>query len=72
MMQAQIILMKFQKNLRNNKKIKYFSQNFFSLPKSINFSIKNSSSPWITKIDADDLIEPFFLKNFLIMLIKII
>ncbi len=53
-----------KKNLRNNKKIKYFSQNFFSLPKSINFSIKNSSSPWITKIDADDLIEPFFLKKF--------
>ena len=26
-----------KKNLRNNKKIKYFSQNFFSLPKSINF-----------------------------------
>lgn len=54
-----------QKNVFKNKKIRYFHKNFLSLSKSINFAVQNSVSSWITKVDADDLLEPFFLEKFL-------
>lgn len=59
-----------KRNAAQNKKIKYFYRDFLSLSKSINFAIKNSVSPWITKIDADDLLKPFFLKSFFNFAIK--
>ena len=59
-----------KRNAAQNKKIKYFYRDFLSLSKSINFAIKNSISPWITKIDADDLLKPFFLKSFFNFAIK--
>ena len=47
-----------------NSKIKYFYVNFKSLSKSYNFGVKKSKYPFITKIDADDLLEENFFEDY--------
>ena len=59
-----------KKNIIKNKKIKYYKVNFYSLSKSYNYAIKKAVSEWITKIDADDYIKPFFLKNYFNYILK--
>lgn len=48
----------------DNSKIKYFYVNFKSLSKSYNFGVKKSKYPFITKIDADDLLEENFFSDY--------
>ena len=53
-----------------NNKIKYYTKNYYSLSKSLNFGISIASSKIITKIDADDWIENNFLEKYYNYLIK--
>tara|TARA_X000000950_G_scaffold288092_1_gene403256 strand:+ start:4454 stop:5122 length:669 start_codon:yes stop_codon:yes gene_type:complete len=52
------------KNYLNNSKIKYFLVNFKSLSKSYNYGVQKSKYDFISKIDADDLIDKSFIQNY--------
>lgn len=47
-----------------NSKIKYFKTKYLSLTKSYNFAVRKSRFEFITKVDADDMLEKNFLKDF--------
>jgi len=51
-------------NYLSNSKIKYFLVNFKSLSKSYNFGIRKSKFDFISKIDADDILEENFLEDY--------
>jgi len=51
-------------------KVKYFYVNFRSLSKSYNYGIRRSKFSFITKVDADDLLEDFFIKDYYDKLLK--
>ena len=51
-------------NYLSNSKIKYFLVNFKSLPKSYNFGIQKSKFDFISKIDADDIVEENFFEDY--------
>jgi glycosyltransferase involved in cell wall biosynthesis len=51
-------------------KVKYFYVNFRSLSKSYNYGIRKSKFSFITKVDADDLLEDFFIKDYYDKLLK--